>query len=139
MNNRGFTLVELLVSLVILTLVMSIAAYSIISTMNASKEELYNDLVENIKDSVEVYYQECYYARENIAGTGIVCSNIISLGELVNYGYLQGNSTDSHDKFVLVNPKTGALITSCQIRFSYNNGKITVTNLTTVNSDCPNY
>ena len=46
MNKRGFSLIELLATLVILGTVMGIATYSIISILNNSKEKNYSLILE---------------------------------------------------------------------------------------------
>ena len=119
-NNKGFTLIELLATIIILALVMSIASYSIIGIMNNSKKKNYEYLIQNIKSGAETYYQECKYSRETTTDTGITCNEQVnsnrlvfyqvSLGDLVRYGYLKGNSKyDNNDdnnknKYTLVNP-----------------------------------
>ncbi len=123
MNRRGFTLVELLATLVILAIVMSLGAYSIISIINNSKDKNYDILISNIKDSAENYYQECRYANND----GIVCTKdgnayTATLGDLVTYGYLKGNSKDDEKRYTIVNPKDNNSIASCTINVAYNNG-----------------
>ena len=143
MNRKGFTLVELLATLVVLAIVMSIGTYSIINIINNSKEKTYELLISHIKDSSEVYYQECKFSKETIIkmfngdkdAANIFCDNNITIGELVEYGYLKGNSTDSNKKYTIVNPKDNNNISNCEIKISYNNGiYITATNPT---GSCP--
>lgn len=125
MNDKGFTLIELIATILILALVMSIATYSITNVIKRSKEENYNILINNIKDGAEVYYQECKYANNS----GISCSlsngsYVITLGDLVKYNYLKGNDADN--QYVIVNPKNDEDIGSCQVKVSYSNGTILV-------------
>lgn len=122
MNNKGFTLIELIVTLVILSLVISITAISITNVMKRSKEELYNNLVNNIIDAAEEYYIECKYAKND----AITCSSngVITLGDLVKYGYLSGNDDGNRNK--LINPLDNEDISSCNINITYNNNKIVV-------------
>ena len=70
MNNGGFTLVELLATIVLLALVIGIASYSINAIIKNSQEKNYQLLINNIYDATEVYYQECKYTNN----TGITCS-----------------------------------------------------------------
>lgn len=139
MNRKGFTLVELIATLVILALVMSLGAYSIISIINNSKEKNYELLINNIKDGAETYYNECRFANNS----GINCTKIddgsynISLGDMVKYGYIIGNSTNKDDdKYTIVNPNDEENISSCSINIKYENGKIIVSANTTSGS-CP--
>lgn len=127
-NNKGFTLIELIATIVILALVMGISTYSISAIIKNSKEKNYELLINNIKDAAENYYQECKYSNN----TGIVCSRddegklITKLESLVTYGYLKSNDTDSSSSQKIVNPKDNKDITNCQIQITYNAGSIEV-------------
>lgn len=138
MNNKGFTLVELIATIVVLALVMGLASYSIVGIIKRSKEKNYELLVTNIKDAAETYYQECRYAKNS----AISCypndnTYTITLGNLVEYGYLKGNSKDSDDKYTLVNPLDDVDISECIIQIRYNNGKINVSDVDHVLDSCP--
>lgn len=132
LDNKGFTLVELIATIVILVLVMSIGSYSIISVINSSKNENYNFLINEIKNASEIYYHECKYTKSD----DMDCDGTINLGYLVSYGYLKGNSSDSTDKYTLVNPKDDVNISNCQIRITYASGKVNVESLGSGGS-CP--
>ena len=137
MNNRGFTLVELLVTLVLIVILISIGSFSIVKVMEASKKKDYELLVDNIKGAVELYYQECTYSKDVAVASGIDCGdNTVTLGELVTYGFLKGNSEKS-ETLSLVNPKDNANIFNCKISYSYSNGKITVQAID--DGSCPVY
>ena len=146
-DNRGFTLLELLVTIVVLALVMGITSFSISSVLNASKEEEYNVLMDNINTAVELYYQECRFSSTDAIecptqdGSGVYSfgdldgdENIdgISLGSLITYGYLKGDASLS-----LVDPRTNTDISSCEILFKVNNGKITISTVADASSFCP--
>lgn len=128
-DKRGFTLVELLATIVVLALVMGIASYSIIEIINSSREKDYELLLENIKSAVNDYYIECKYVDDN-------CVTQMKLSYLVTNGYLKGNSTDSHDNLILVNPNDKVDISNCTIRYRNVDGKIIVEAVTTSGS-CP--
>ena len=66
MNKKGFTLVELLATIILLAIVLSLSSIAIIGIINSSKEKNYEQLISNIKDGAEVYYQECKYSKEAI-------------------------------------------------------------------------
>ena len=63
MNNKGFTLVELLGTIVILSIIVGISSYSIITVLNNTKKNNYKFLIDEIKKASEAYYQECYYGN----------------------------------------------------------------------------
>ena len=120
-DDRGFTLIELIVTIVILGLVLSIGGYSIIKVMNSAKKSDYDLLIENIKAAAEVYYQECKYS--NISGISCNSSDDtynITLGKLVEYGYLKGNASNEDTDLGIVNPKDNKDISRCQITVKYN-------------------
>lgn len=137
MNNRGFTLVELLVTLVILSLLAGFGTYSIIEIINSSKEKDYNNLIMNIKDACEEYYLECKY--EETSSIKSICDKFpqITLGELVNYGYLTGNKKNDDGSYSIEDPKSKKNISSCEISISYSNGKISINRIT--EGICPAY
>lgn len=141
-NNKGFTLVELIATIVVLTLVIGIASYSITAIINNAKEKDYELLVENIKNGVEEYYIECRYANNS----SITCPEVveyngydsyeIKLGDLVKYGYLKGN-TDNEASFILINPKDNVNISECEIRYIYDDGDFSFDYDNSTNASCP--
>lgn len=133
LNKKGFTLVELIATIVVLALVVSIGAYAITNIINSAKEKNYELLIKNIIDASETYYQECKYKYSN--NSGITCNDNVTLQDLVNYGYLKGNGTKD-DKMVIVNPKDNINIGECSIAIKYENGKLTIEDKTN-NDSCP--
>ena len=134
MNNKGFTLVELLATILILVLVISISTFSISEIIKKANEENYKLLLRHIKDASELYYQECKYANNS----GITCSddNMVSLGDLVKYGYLKGNSKNDDDEYILINSRDNNDISHCVIEVTYIDDEVNVRAVTTENS-CP--
>jgi len=131
-NNKGFTLVELIATIVILGIVMSLGTYAIVNLINNSNEENYKLLIEEIKNAGELYYQECKYMKTD----EMDCDGTITLGYLVKYGYLKGNSSDNNDKYTIVNTKDDVDISDCGIKIAYVNGKINVDSVSSGES-CP--
>jgi prepilin-type N-terminal cleavage/methylation domain-containing protein len=129
-NNKGFTLVELIATIVILAIVMGIGATSIISILNKTREKDYKLLIDNVRSAVELCYQECLYGNTNLSCPDLDIRDSyyhITLGDLVKNGYLKGNNTDKgesnnikDDKFTIVNPKDNQNISSCKIKYVYN-------------------
>ena len=128
LNKKGFTLVELIATIVVLALVVSISAYAITNIINSAKEKNYELLIKNIKDASETYYQECKYSD-------ITCNDTVTLRYLVDYGYLKGNGTKDN-KMVIVNPKDNINIGECSIAIKYEDGKLTIEDKTN-NDSCP--
>lgn len=143
-NNKGFTLVELIATIVILAIIVSIGAFSITSIIKSSKEKDYQLLVKNILDASELYYQECKYS-----GTGVItCDSYddgsydITLNDLVINGFLKGNASikDSEGNDLndlgLTNPKDDIDISGCNISITYGNGEVLVSAVNPTGS-CP--
>ena len=138
MNNKGFTLIELIATIVLLAIVVSIASFSIVSIIKNSKIKNYEILIDNIKGAAEVYYQECKYANNSdISCNSNAGSYTLILGDLVKYGDLKGNSTDKNKNYSLVNTLNDEDITACEIVISFSNGKVNITAKPGGNSNCP--
>lgn len=139
-NNRlGFTLVELLAVIVLLGIVAGITGYAITNLIKSSKEKDYELLVSEVKDAVEVFYQECKYSKTD----SITCPEInnnsykITLGELVKYGFIKGNLSIEDGNSILVNPKDNVDIMDCEIIYNYNDKEFSISNVESSNSSCP--
>lgn len=143
LGNKGFSLIELLATIVLLSLIVGIAAYSVTTVINKSKEKDYQLLVKEIKNAVELYYQECKYSN----GVGIDCpeaidfmgndSYSITLNDLVEYGYLKANGDDEDGDGILVNPIDNEYIGECSIRYMVTDGKFSFDYDDSINSSCP--
>ena len=59
MNNKGFTLVEVLGVIVLISIIFFVGAQGIQSTLSASKEEAYKVMKNNIISVSYDYIQEC--------------------------------------------------------------------------------
>ncbi len=144
-DKNGFTLVELLATIIVLALLMSIAGFSVAQVIKSSKEENYKLLVSNIKSAAELYYQECRYSKSSSVCSGY--NGRITLGKLVNYGFLKGNAKgNDNDKDtnynLLSNPMDTNDITNCEIIISYSDGKVIVSAVSgsdNNNGSCPSY
>jgi len=139
MNNKGFTLVELIAIIVLLALVMSIGAISVTTVIKKAKEKDYELLVENIKGAVEMYYQERTYSKTDV----VACPSAdasgwinIELGDLVEYGFIKGNAAASDGSLILTNTDDGRDLASCKIKYRYNAGKIEIKHVSG-GSSCP--
>lgn len=134
LNRNGFTLIELLAVLMLLAIIMGFGSYSIIGIIKNSREKDYELLIKNINSAVEEYNIECTYDKPDISDWE--CSNEMPLSRLVEYGYLKSNSTDGTLK--LFNPKDNKNISDCEIKYSYSDGKISITALNANDTNsCP--
>lgn len=94
-DNRGFTLVELLAVLVILIAIMGIAIPSISSSLERSKEKQNESRKKVLVSAAEVYVTDHKNQIYNNIGSNSTCS--ITLDELQEY-LPDGATKDSDDK-----------------------------------------
>lgn len=127
LNRKGFTLVELIATIVLLSLIMGLGSYAITNLIKSAKDKNYTLLIKEIKSAVEEYHIECKYVNNN-------CVTQMTLGDLVKNGYLKAN--DPENDLGLINPKDNKNISTCNIKYEYNNSKISVSAVTTTGS-CP--
>lgn len=106
LGNKGFTLVEVIAVVVILSVLSLLIVPSVSGLLNRSKENSYNDLINSIKLSCEQYINDNRY-NINIGScnnNGICDVSNVSVSFLVENGYLTPTGTDSGVDYI-VNPK----------------------------------
>lgn len=134
LNNKGFTLIELMAAIILLAVVMSVTTISVVGLINSSKENSYKLLVSEIKTGLENYYMEC--KNQAIMGnSGINCDKInenitiededryITIENLVTYGFLKSSEKESDNK-VVKNPKTNENINDCKYIISLDDSSV---------------
>ena len=131
LNRKGFTLVELIAVVVILSLIVGIGSVTITGIIKKNKENDYKLLIEEIKSATESYYHECRYVTYNCTDNGT-----IKLGDLVTNGFLKGNSKLEDGSSTLVNPNNDNNIYNCEIKWVYSEGKFNIEDLS--GGSCPN-
>lgn len=122
MNNKGFTLVELLVTLVLLGIIATISITGVISVMNNSKNSEYKVLLKNIDTGAKMFYEDCEYGSlrgKKLSNGDFVCNKNgnkyeIPISTLIQYGFLTGDSNGR-----VLNPKDNKDIKDCPITISY--------------------
>lgn len=98
MNNKAFTLIELLSVIVILAIIFTITTPEIINTLNLSKEKAYIRQLEIIQKAAERWSIDNIESNEK---------NYITIEELKNLGYI--------DQKEITNPKTKKELDGCII------------------------
>lgn len=162
-NNKGFTLIEVLAVIIIIAIVGGIAIPNIMSTINTGKSSSEKTMIANIKTAAEQLYEEVEnqgllgehdntdklydYDKNGTEQREITISNNtirIHLQALVTNGFLSGTGENNETK-KLLNPKTRENIGDCIIKITKT---VDDTNYKTIykiekdnNSDsiCPNY
>ncbi len=104
MKNKGFTLVELLAVIVILSLLAIITTVSIGNIMSSSKNSLSDEQKKNLEESAKIYY-----IKEGMSSN----VNCIDLSDLISKGYIESSE--------VLDPKTKKPMTgSIKITFEAN-------------------
>lgn len=93
LNNKGFTLVELLAVLVILIAIMSIAIPSISSSLERSKDKQNSAKIRLVKSAAELYVTD--YKNKISSST---C--YIDVDQLINEGYISNDDILDSDSEV---------------------------------------
>lgn len=122
MNKKGFTLVEIIVTLGLMLLITGVAIGSFIGISKQKKKEEWSLIKDQIETSAGQYFTSYKYLFEEISSGNAY----ISVGKLVNDNYLN----------TVTDPRTGKKISKCtKINVTYSNNKFNV-NLdeTTINS-----
>lgn len=68
MNNKGFTMVELVATIALLSVIMIISFVSINAVIDSSEINECNALVSNIKSATKEYFSDNRYNLDNISG-----------------------------------------------------------------------
>ena len=97
MNNRGFTLIELIVTIALLALISTISVSVIGNIRGKHNVNAYYELLKNVESAAKLYVTDNRY-NLNSVGIDIKCPNnntfTISLQQLVDSGYL---TTDNNE------------------------------------------
>ena len=112
-NKKGFTLVEIIITLAIVITITTVAVGSYIGISRQKKKEEWKLVKDQIETAAEQYFSSNKYLYENIE-TGDTIYSYITVGELVNKDYLNK----------VVDPTTGRQLSYCsEIKVTYINGK----------------
>lgn len=122
MDNKGFTLVEVLAVIAIIAIIGIIATPSVLSTLNVSKESSDKILYDNISGALQTMFEEIYYSGSDIYeydSSGNTGSKVEVVGDsiktniqtLVGNGFLSGinnedeSGSNTNSKIVLNSKK----------------------------------
>lgn len=135
LNNKGFTLIEVLAVISIIVLLGLVTVPNALHSINNTKKSSYNILVENIKEASIRLYEEIYISGNTIynytkSGKGeklIINNNSITfnLQTLVSNGLLKGANnknksvvSDNINSVVLLDPVTNSDMSGCTIEIT---------------------
>lgn len=86
LNKEGFTLVELLAVIVVLSIIAIVSATVIFKLINDSRKSIYNENVALIEKAAEKW------SVENVDLVGTTTPYCLNVNELVNGGYMEANN-----------------------------------------------
>jgi len=86
MNNKGFTLVEILAVVVILGVIALITVPVTLSIIDRSKQNMYDRQISEITEAARMYVSENSTKNVNLSTIGY--SNVITLQQLSDDGYI---------------------------------------------------
>lgn len=113
MNNKGFTLAELLAVIVILAVIMIVAAPNLSKQFSKKEETEQSVLVQKIKNASKIYVAK-YYANKVIDGTGTIR---FTLSDLEKDGLINLSKNSSCNKNANINVN----LAKNPIEFNYGN------------------
>ena len=112
-NRKGFTLVELLVTIVIIGLVAGFSIFGIINVVNNSKEKVTVINEKSIKEAANIYSNEADSSSwKKNSDYDAFC---VTVGELMNKGFLEKNSIIENKK---IDKDTYVIVKRNNITFS---------------------
>ena len=107
-NKNGFTLVELLITIAIITVILGIASITAINLINNSKEKSIAIAKNNILNAARMYTEEYaneIYWQENISETEKEKFSCVSINELINKNFLKKDTLEklpSDHKYIVI-------------------------------------
>lgn len=112
MNNKGFTIIELLTTLVVISFLAIIASNIVNTSLASSKEEAYEIMKQNIEKASLNYINECNAKTIN-CDFSYASNNTFYAEKLKEYGYFKE----------LKSPIDGTYLGNCiLIKANYDNG-----------------
>lgn len=115
MNKNGFTLVELMASLVILSLISVLMFSTIQTSSNNVKKKNYENIKKMIIESTISYIVNSSkkdYSLDDIKGTNkcneiLDCAREYSVGDILDKNIYYSSTKNSNDELTILNPITG--------------------------------
>lgn len=136
MNNKGFTLVEVLSVIALLALVVIISVPIIGNVSENIKKNTLNTKIKNIEKAAVLYGQEhresftdkCNTSEEDLCyGVSGECNcynNNITVQDLLDEGKIEGDAKDSGNKEIFNPLKDNKKLNDCKIQIYEKYGKI---------------
>ena len=117
-KKNGFTLVEIVISIVILALLGVLLSNRIVNSDNKSKQKIYNAKIELALSAARTY------GRDHIDELDSTDCNDVSISRLISLEYLESDNSSVNE---YVNPVDNSSLTNKIICVKYINGKVEAT------------
>ena len=117
-KKNGFTIIEMLSTIVIITVISTVVVYSVITYINTSKENSNRITMESIKQSSELYIKEfdnkLTWITDEDEDKEYIC---ISIEDLYSSGFLKQKETNTEDDLLIkiIRDKENYTITNINI------------------------
>lgn len=126
-KKNGFSLVEILAVIVILSIVATMATFSVMKTRENSMKKLLNTKIDELEASAILYGQE------NQSSLGGACTvdgveskfcKVITVKELIDSDYYKSNEVNSSNKKDLINNVTNKSMLCDEIQIYKKNNRV---------------
>ena len=127
MNSRGFTLIELIVTIALLAIIAVISFVSINSIVNQSRVNDCETLVNNIKSATNSYVSDNRYNKDFV-NLVVDYSINITARQLIDNNYLSGEIVDPFNKEVVLDSES--IIITISLNDDYTVDTVAVSGIT---------
>ena len=127
MKKNGFTLIEVLAVLVILSIIMSIGAISVINIRNNSYKDLLETKKQNLEAAAIVYGQENPDVLKDKCEVDNYKSDycaVVTVATLINGKYFKSTETNANGEIDLINNVTNKSMKNDKIQIYRKNNSI---------------
>ena len=127
MNKKGFTLVEILSTIVLIALLLGLGIPGVMKISDNMKKRAYNTKVDLIEQAAGLWGQDNKTRLQsddcNIDGKEYKCKKI-SIDNLIGDDYLEADGKDGSNNYIYTNPETDKNIINCEVFVYKKNNRV---------------
>ena len=127
MNKKGFTLVEVLAVVVILSIILSMATFGVMNIRRNSLQKLVDTKISNLESSAIIYGQENQNELTetcNIDEVDYDFCKLVNVKDLIENEYYTTNEANSENKKDLINNVTNKSMLCDEIQIYKKNNRV---------------